>query len=196
MNLIIGLGNPGRGYANNRHNTGFACVNYFAKTQGIHFDKKQGQARIGTGEIAGKKVVLARPQTYMNLSGESVSRLVKKLNVSLSELLVIHDDLDIPLGRVRIRQGGGSGGHKGVESIIACLGSEDFIRLRIGIGRPTANENSFEPGETDIAGYVLSNFTDNQKQAITDLMPMISEAILCLVTDGLTVAMNRFNHGS
>ena len=118
MKLIVGLGNPGRGYANNRHNMGFMCLNYFARTQGIQFDKKQGKARIGTGEVAGNKVVLARPQTYMNQSGQSVSRLVKKFNISLDDLLVIHDDLDLPLGKIRIRQGGSSGGHKGIESII------------------------------------------------------------------------------
>ena len=119
MKLIVGLGNPGRGYANNRHNVGFVCLNHFAKTQGIRFDKKQGKARIGIGEVAGSKVVLARPQTYMNLSGQSVSRLIKKFNINLDDLLVIHDDLDLPLGKIRIRYGSSSGGHKGIDSIIS-----------------------------------------------------------------------------
>jgi len=189
MKLIIGLGNPGRAYANNRHNIGFACVNHFAKTQGIRFDKKQGQARIGMGEVAGSKVVVARPQTYMNLSGQSVSRLVKKFNINLNNLLVVHDDLDLPLGKIRIRQGGGSGGHKGVDSIVTWLGSQDFLRLRVGIGRPA------EISETDVVAYVLSDFTPGEKQIITRVIPGASEAILCLLTEGLMAAMNKYNFG-
>ena len=192
MNLIVGLGNPGRGYANNRHNVGFICLNHFARTQGIRFDKKQGQARIGVGEVAGSKVVVARPQTYMNLSGQSVSRLVKKFNINLDNLLVIHDDLDLPLGKVRIRQGGGSGGHKGVDSVITWLGSQDFLRLRVGIGRPTMPPGSAE-SEADTIAYVLSDFTPGEKQTIARVIPGVSEAILCLLTEGLMVAMNKYN---
>jgi len=193
MNLIVGLGNPGRGYANNRHNVGFMCLRHFARTQGIRFDKKQGQARIGVGEVAGSKVVVARPQTYMNLSGQSVSRLVKKFNINLNNLLVIHDDLDLPLGKIRIRQGGSSGGHKGVDSIIAWLGSQDFLRLRVGIGRPTITPGSAEISEADIIAYVLSDFTPGEKQTIAGVIPGVGEAILCLVTEGLMAAMNRYN---
>src|SRR3989304_1879706 len=112
------------------------CVNHFARTNHIWFDKKQGKARIGSGQVAGYEVVVARPQTYMNQSGEAVSRLVKKFNISLAALLVIHDDLDLPLGKLRIRPDGSSAGHKGVESIIRELGSHDFLRIRVGIGRP------------------------------------------------------------
>ena len=193
MKLIIGLGNPGRGYANNRHNVGFMCLNHFARTQGIRFDRKQGRARVGTGEVAGSEVVLARPQTYMNLSGESVSRLTKRFDIDLSDLVVIHDDLDLALGKIRIRQGGGSGGHKGVESIISCLGSQDFLRLRVGIGRPTVTEGSTEISDADVTSYVLSDFTPDQKQIITTVIPRVSEAIYCLLTQGLTVAMNKYN---
>jgi len=193
MKLIVGLGNPGRGYANNRHNVGFMCLRYFARTQGIRFDKKQGQARIGVGEIAGGKLVVARPQTYMNLSGQSVSRLVKKFNINLDNLLVIHDDLDLPLGKIRIRQGGGSGGHKGVDSIITWLGSQDFLRLRVGIGRPAIPPASAEISEADIIAYVLSDFTPGEKQTITRVIPGVSEAILCLITEGLMAAMNKYN---
>lgn len=191
MKLIVGLGNPGRGYAHNRHNVGFACLNHFARTQGIRFDKKQGQARIGIGEVAGSKVVIARPQTYMNSSGQSVSRLVAKFNINLNDLLVIHDDLDLPLGKIRIRQGGGSAGHKGIDSIITCLGSQDFPRLRVGIGRPTTP--FAEISEADIIAYVLSDFTPDERQTITQVIPKVSEAILCLLTEGLTVAMNKYN---
>ncbi len=189
MKLIVGLGNPGRAYANNRHNIGFMCLSYFARTQGIRFDKKQGQARVGSGEVADSKLVVARPQTYMNRSGESVSRLVKKFNINHDDLLVIHDDLDLPLGKIRIRRGGGSGGHKGVNSIISCLESRDFTRLRVGIGRPAT---SFI-GEADIIAYVLSDFPPDEKQLMAQVIPRVSEAILCLLTEGLTAAMNKYN---
>ncbi len=193
MKLIVGLGNPGRGYTNNRHNVGFVCLNHFARKQGIRFDKKQCKARIGTGEVAGSKVVIAKPQTYMNRSGQSVSLLVKKFNVSLDNLIVIHDDLDLPLGKIRIRQGGSAGGHKGVNSIITELGSQNFIRIRVGVGRPVKNEGSTEFSDDEIINYVLSDFTPDEKQAITQVIPRVNEAILCLLTEGLTAAMNRYN---
>jgi len=191
VKLIIGLGNPGRLYANNRHNVGFMCLNHFARTQGIRFDKKQGQARIGSGEVAGSQVLLAKPQTYMNLSGQSVSQLVKRFNINLSDLLVIHDDLDLPLGKIRIRQGGSSGGHKGIGSIITELGSQDFYRLRVGMGRPATF--FAEISEADIIAYVLSDFTSEEKEAITNVLPRVTEAILCLLTEGLATAMNKYN---
>ena len=193
MRLIVGLGNPGRARAHNRHNVGFMCIAHFARIQGIRFDKKQGKARIGLGEVAGSEVVVARPQTYMNRSGRSVSLLVKKFNVSPEDLIVIHDDLDLPLGKIRIRQGGGSGGHKGAGSIITELGSPDFIRIRVGIGRPVRNEGFTEFSEDEIVAYVLSDFIPDERQAITQVIPTVSEAILCLFAEGLTAAMNRYN---
>ncbi|MBA7575206.1 Peptidyl-tRNA hydrolase [subsurface metagenome] len=193
MKLIVGLGNPGRGYANNRHNVGFVCLNHFARMQSIRFDKKQGKARIGLGEVAGSEVVVAKPQAYMNRSGQSVSLLVKKFDVSPDDLLVIHDDLDLTLGKIRIRQGGSSGGHKGIESIISCLGSQNFIRIRVGIGRPIKNEGFTEFSEDEIINYVLSDFTPDEKQAITPVIPRVSEAILCLLTEGPVTTMNRYN---
>jgi len=192
MKLIVGLGNPGRGYAHNRHNIGFVCLNHFARKQGIRFDRKQGKARIGTGEVAGSKVLLARPQTYMNLSGQSVSRLMKKFNINLNDLLIIHDDLDLSLGKIRLRHGSSSGGHKGIDSIISSLGSQDFTRLRVGIGRP-ATEGLAPTSEADIVAYVLSNFTPEEKQIIVQVIPRASEAIYCLLTEGLVVAMNKYN---
>jgi len=193
MKLIVGLGNPGRGHANNRHNVGFACLNHFARTQSIRFDKKQCKARIGSGEVAGSKVVVAKPQTYMNRSGQSVRLLVDKFNISPDNLLVIHDDLDLPLGRIRIRQGGSSGGHKGVGSIITELGSQNFIRIRVGIGRPVKNEGFTEFSEDETIAYVLSDFTPDEKQAIIRVIPRVSEAILCLLAEGPVAAMNRYN---
>ena len=189
MKLIVGLGNPGRGYANNRHNIGFMCLNHFARTQSIRFDKKQSRARIGTGKVADSNIVVAKPQTYMNSSGESVSRLIQRLNIiDLNNLLVVHDDLDLPLGKIRIRQNGGSGGHKGIESISTHLKSQDFLRLRIGIGRPI-NETS----EADIINYVLNDFTSGEKQIIAHIIPQVSEAILYLLTEGSVAAMNKYN---
>ncbi len=186
MKLIVGLGNPGRGYANNRHNVGFTCLNHFARTQGIRFDKKQGKARIGTGEVAGNEVVIAKPQTYMNLSGQSVSLLIRKFNINLNNLLVIHDDLDLPLGKIRFHRGGGWTTHKGVGSIIAELGSGDYSLLRVGIGHPPLVE-------ADIIAYVLSDFTPEEKKLITKVITRVSEAILCLLTEGLISAMNKYN---
>jgi len=191
MKLIVGLGNPGQAYANNRHNLGFICLNYFARTQGIRFDKKQGQARTGSGEVAGSKVVLAKPQTYMNLSGQSVSRLVKKFKIDLDDLLVIHDDLDLPLGKIRLRRGGSAGGHKGINSIISELESQDFSRLKIGVGHPAVS--STEISEADIISYVLNDFTPEETAAVTQAVPRVSEVILCLLTEGLTAAMNKYN---
>ena len=193
MKLIVGLGNPGQGYANNRHNVGFFCLSHFAKTQGIRFDKKQGKARIGSGEIAGSEVVLARPQTYMNRSGRSVSLLAGKFGVSPDDLFVIHDDLDLPLGKIRIRRGGSSGGHKGVSSIINELDSQDFTRIRVGIGRPLTIEDNTEISEADTKSYVLSDFNPEERQTITRVIPVVSEAILCLLSEGLVAAMNRYN---
>ncbi len=192
MKLIVGLGNPGRDYANNRHNIGFICLNYFAKKQGIRFDKKQGRARTGAGKVAGDEVIVAKPQTYMNLSGQSVNLLVKKFNINLNDLIVIHDDLDLPLGKIRIRHGGSSGGHKGIDSIISSLGSRDFSRLRIGVGRPAATDNT-QISEADIIAYVLTDFTPEEKQTLIPVIPRVSEAVLCILTEGLTTAMNKYN---
>jgi PTH1 family peptidyl-tRNA hydrolase len=193
MKLIVGLGNPGFLYSRNRHNVGFMCVRHLARMQGIKFDKKQGQARTGIGNIGGKRVVLARPQTYMNASGESVSALVRKLNILPSDLTVIHDDLDLPPGKIRLRLGGGSGGHKGIESIIARLGSRDFYRVRVGVGRPDIAEDSTADKEEAVIAYVLSDFTREEKRIIDKIMPDVSQAIVCLLTEGLDAAMNKFN---
>ena len=192
MKLIVGLGNPGRGYAHNRHNIGFMCLGDFARKQGIRFDRKRGKARTGIGEVAGEGVILAKPQTFMNLSGESVSRLVSGFDIALDDLLVVHDDLDLSLGKIRLRRGGSSGGHKGVDSIISSLGSQDFPRLRVGIGRPASSENHSESGE-GIISYVLSDFTPVEKQIVTQVIPRVSEAMLYLLTEGLLPAMNRYN---
>lgn len=189
MKLIAGLGNPGTKYAKNRHNLGFWCVNYFAKQHGINLDKTQALARTGVGEIDGIKVVLARPKTYMNKSGESISRLMAKFQVELNDLLVIHDDLDLPMGKIRIRRDGGSAGHKGIDSITECLGSPVFYRLRVGIGRPD------DTSEKAVLAYVLRNFTPEEARVMAKTVAFASEAIICFVTSGPETAMNQYNRG-
>jgi PTH1 family peptidyl-tRNA hydrolase len=193
MKLIVGLGNPGRFYANNRHNIGFICLNYFARQQGIHFDRKQCMARTGTGIVDDTQVVLAKPQTYMNLSGQAVSRLVKKFNISPDNLIVVHDDLDLPLGKVRTRLGGSSAGHKGIESIITELGRQDFVRIRVGISRPEPNEDASEISEADIIRYVLGDFAPDEKQTVNLVIAKVSDAIFCLLNEGLKAVMNKYN---
>ena len=193
MKLIIGLGNPGLGYTHNRHNIGFMCVSRFARENKIHFDKKQGLARTGRGEIAGEPVVLARPQTYMNNSGASVSRLMKRYKTGLDELVVIHDDLDLPTGKIRIRRGRGSGGHRGIESIIAHLGNGDFCRIRVGIGRPDIAEDSAIDREPAVIDYVLSDFSRQEKKIIDGAILEVSRALHCLLTEGIGAAMNKYN---
>ncbi|MFC1903574.1 aminoacyl-tRNA hydrolase [Chloroflexota bacterium] len=193
MKLIVGLGNPGRNYSHNRHNIGFMCVNHFARTRGIHFDKKQGQARIGTGETDGNKLIVARPQSGMNLSGQAVSRLVNRFKINPEDLIVIHDDLDLATGKIRIRQGSSSGGHKGIDSIIAHLESPDFIRIRVGIGRPPTTEVSSKDKEAEVIDHVLSDFSPEEEKIINRVIPKVSEAIICLLEEGLTATMNKYN---
>jgi len=191
MKLIVGLGNPGKTYAHNRHNVGFQCLNHFARLHHIRFDRRQCQARVGIGRVSGEKLVLARPGTFMNLSGQSVTGLVHKHNIPLSDLLVIYDDLDLPLGKIRLRQSGSSGGHKGMNSIISALGSEDFPRIRVGIGRPETGEQSIN--EDAIVNYVLSNFSSQEEAIIRPVVARVSEAIDCFLTQGIEAAMSKFN---
>ena len=193
MKLIVGLGNPGLFYANNRHNIGFTCVRHIGKEHKIKFSKKQGQARTGSGQIDGQKVTLARPQTYMNNSGEAVGPLLRRLKTTPADLIVIHDDLDLPTGKIRLRFGGGSGGHKGIESIVAHIGSRDFYRIRVGIGRPPDTESASPDKETAVIAHVLSGFTRDEKKIIRKVIPDVGLAVTCLLTEGLETAMNRFN---
>jgi len=193
MKLIIGLGNPGKIHSRNRHNIGFMCLNRFARMHGIKFDRKLSLARTGRGEVAGTEAILVRPQTYMNSSGQSVRRLVNRYNIKLNDLLVIHDDLDLPLGKIRIRRGGGSGGHKGIDSIIDELESPDFLRLKVGIGRPIIIGGPTEINESEIVDYVLSDLSPNEEEPVAKAITLASEAILCLFADGLTVTMNKYN---
>ena len=193
VKLIVGLGNPGRAYADSRHNVGFQCLNIFARKQGITWARRQAKARVGTGEVAGEQVILAKPRTFMNLSGEAVAPLVRYYKIALSDLLVIYDDLDFPLGKVRIRERGGSGGHNGIKSIIEHLGSEDFPRIRVGIGPIQTDDSLGSPQKTRTPQYVLGHFTAEEKAIVAEACLRVAEAIYCILAEGISAAMNRYN---
>jgi PTH1 family peptidyl-tRNA hydrolase len=189
MKLIVGLGNPGKEYSANRHNIGFLCVNQLARQHHISLDKKQGKARVGAGEISDTPVVLAKPQTYMNASGIAVMHLLGKYKLTSEDLIVIHDDLDLPLGKIRIRWGSSAGGHNGIKSIIGSLGTQDFTRIRIGISRPQIGDVA----EETIVDYVLGDFEGEDRELVDETIKKVGEAVLCLLTADLTTAMNKFN---
>lgn len=189
VKLIVGLGNPGDKRARTRHNVGFMCIDHLAASNGIRINKSQGQARIGSGEIAGKQVILAQPQTFVNRSGLAVSQLVRKYQVPRDRLIVIHDDLDLPSGKIRIRHGGSSAGHRGVMSIADSLGGSDFTRIRVGIGRPEATEDK----DAEIVDYVLGDLTPEEEKTFEEEIPRVSDAVHSLLTDGVDVTMKRFN---
>lgn len=183
--IIVGLGNPGREYDNTRHNIGFRCVDALAAAHGLTFAKKQSRALIADGLIADHKVLLAKPQTFMNLSGESVSSLLAFYKVPLKNLLVISDDMDIPLGTIRIKPGGSAGGQNGLRSIITYLGTQNFARMRLGIGRP--------PGRMEGADYVLQDFAKGDAILIDETVARAVKAVETWLRSGLDLAMTRHN---
>ena len=182
--LIVGLGNPGRKYAHNRHNVGFQCLERLAQAHGLSFTQRRAKAALALGKIADVGVVLARPLTYMNLSGQAVRPLVSFYKLSLEDILVIQDDLDLPLGTTRLRPEGGSGGHKGMRSIIEALGSQAFPRLRVGIGRPPGN---------DAVSYVLSDFTADEQITLESVYERAVAAVELFLREGIEAAMNAYN---
>jgi PTH1 family peptidyl-tRNA hydrolase len=183
--LIVGLGNPGREYRDNRHNVGFMLIDRLSVRLNARLTRMQAKALVGTATYEGNKLILAKPQTYMNLSGQSIQGLARFYKVPLENMIVAHDDLDLPFGAIRIRPGGGPGGQKGVASTIERLGTKDFRRLRIGIGRP--------PGRMDPADYVLQNFAQADLTLLSEVLERAAEATLTFVTQGLNAAMNKFN---
>jgi PTH1 family peptidyl-tRNA hydrolase len=183
--LIVGLGNPGREYMNSRHNLGFMLIDRLSVRLNGRLTRMQAKALVGTVSHEGNKLILAKPQTYMNLSGQSIQSLARFYKVALENMLVAHDDLDLPFGTIRIRPGGGPGGQKGVASTIDRLGTKDFPRLRIGIGRP--------PGRMDPTDYVLQNFTQSDVILLSEILDRAAQAALTFVTEGLDAAMNKFN---
>ncbi|CUS05103.2 Peptidyl-tRNA hydrolase [Candidatus Promineifilum breve] len=182
--LIVGLGNPGRGYAFNRHNIGFMAVDRLAARHGIDLKRVQSKAIVGNGRVADRAVILAKPQTFMNLSGGAVGSLAGYYRVPLSNLLVVYDELDIPFGVLRLREKGGAGGHNGMRSIIAQMGN-DFARLRLGIGRP--------PGRMDPAAYVLQDFGRDELPVVSDMLDTAVAAIETFVREGIALTMSRYN---
>lgn len=195
MKLIVGLGNPGKRYVNNRHNVGFRCINYFARKHGIRLSYRRSRSRLGIGTVEGTKVILAKPGTYMNASGEAVAALMRHYKLSPEDLLVIYDDLDLPLGKIRIRERGSSGGHKGMRSIISCLGRQEFPRIRIGISAQESETENFSD-TNDTIHYVLGDFTGEEKAIIRKTCSAVAEAIHCIITRDIATAMNKFNRSS
>lgn len=185
MKWLVGLGNPGAKYELTRHNVGFMLADNLALAHGLSWKEKRFQAEIARGQISGQEALLARPLTFMNLTGRAVAKLAAHFNLPVSDLIVIHDDIDLPLGKIRIRKGGGDAGHQGVRSIIEYLGDPEFLRLRLGVGRPP-------PGQ-DPADYVLSLFTDDEMDELNRMVALAQEAVVCLLEEGETKAMNWYN---
>ncbi len=183
--VIIGLGNPGETYRATRHNVGFAAVERLATRHGIDLQTRRFDARTGRGRIAGHPVWLLEPLTFMNLSGEAVGPAVESQQVPLERVMVLHDDMDLELGRVQVRRGGGDGGHRGVRSIIEHLDDADFARIRLGVGRP--------PQDDEARDHVLSGFSEAEEEQVEALIERGADAVEAWLADGLVVAMNRFN---
>ncbi|MCU0486374.1 MAG: aminoacyl-tRNA hydrolase [Anaerolineales bacterium] len=183
--LIVGLGNPGKEYAASRHNVGFMLLSRLAERLGETFSRVESRALLTKAVYQGRRLILAKPQTYMNASGNSVRSLLRFYKVPVQNLLVAFDDVDLPFETIRIRAEGGSGGQKGMQSIIDQLGSEAFPRLRIGIGRP--------PGRMEAADYVLQDFSKAERELLAITLDRAADAVLSFVTDGLDKAMNLYN---
>ena len=183
--LIVGLGNPGLAYRHNRHNVGFMVADALADKLEIPLKRVKFKAQIGNGKLGDIPVIIAKPLTFMNNSGEAVAPLVRYFKVPLERLLVIHDDMDLPLGTLRMRPSGGSAGHNGMLSIFDKLGTNAIPRLRVGIGRP--------PGRMDPADYVLQDFSRSEEELLNMVITQACEAALAFITTGLEKAMNTYN---
>jgi len=183
--LLIGLGNPGREYKDTRHNFGFMLIDRIAVRLNARGLKVQSKAIVMNTTYEERKLILAKPQTFMNLSGQSVQGLVHFYKVPLTNVMILSDDLDIPFGTIRIRASGGPGGQRGVSSFLEKLGTKEVQRLRLGIGRP--------PGRMDPAAYVLQNFSRDELKSISEILDHAAEAVFAFVTDGLNKSMNEFN---
>ena len=181
--IVVGLGNPGPKYANTRHNAGYLCIDELASRHGVALNDKRNAALLGEGRVGGRRVALVKPRTFMNLSGEAVRYALDRYRVRADAALVVLDDLDLPLGKIRLRERGGSGGHNGLNSINAALGTSDYARLRVGIGRPD--------GET--VGYVLGAFTPEERTAARDAIGRAAHAAEAWIAHGVGYAMDHFN---
>lgn len=185
MKLIVGLGNPGPRYETTRHNVGFMAADLIADKLGIDFKSSKHQALIAEGSLNGEKILLCKPQTYMNLSGQAVRSVVQWYKLGAEDILVIYDDMDLAVGRLRIRASGSAGGQKGMANIIQLLGTEQLKRIRLGIGRP--------PLGSQAADFVLSPFSEAEWEVLRELLPKAAEAALAVFADGVEAAMNKYN---
>ena len=185
MKLVVGLGNPGRRYARTRHNLGFLLLDRIAEARGIRIGDDRCESLVGRGEWERESLVLAKPQTYMNNSGVAAAALLRRFRVRGADLVVAYDDLDLPFGRLRIRCGGSAGGHRGLASILQHVADRDFVRLRMGIGRP--------PAGVDPVEYVLSRFSAEEQQSLEDILSRAEEALEAIVLKGPVRAMEDFN---
>ena len=185
MYIIAGLGNPTKEYDNTRHNAGFSVIDALADRYNITVTERKHKALCGKGMIEGQKVILAKPQTFMNLSGESIRSLLDFYKISEEELIVIYDDISLAPGQLRVRPKGSAGGHNGIKNIIAHLGSQEFARIRVGVGE--------KPKEMDLAAYVLSRFSKGEQEIMQDAYKTAAMAAVAIMNDGIDSAMNRFN---
>ena len=183
--IIVGLGNPGAQYARTRHNVGFWCVDRLARKHSVALSRKSRAALTGEGFIGGERVALAKPRSYVNSSGESITSLLARYSASPGALVVLYDDMDLPVGKLRLRPGGGAGGHQGIKSIIGAVHTQDFARVRIGIGRPSGN--------TGAVKHVLGNLSAEERTLVEEAVDRAADAVVCILTEGLEVAMGRFN---
>ena len=184
MKIIVGLGNPGIRYKWSRHNIGFLVVNRLAEIHHIPVGTRHFKSLFGKGSVDSQRVVLANPMTYMNRSGEAVVKIVHFFQAGMEDLIVIHDDLDLPFGKLRIKLRGGDGGHQGIRSIIESIGGNNFLRLKIGIGRP--------PKEIDPAEYVLTSFSDREKSSLDEILTRAAECLAVMLLEGVGIAMNQY----
>jgi PTH1 family peptidyl-tRNA hydrolase len=183
--LVVGLGNPGPGYAGNRHNVGQMVVSELASRMSATFKSGRGNALVAEGRSGGSRFVLAKPLSFMNLSGGPTSSLLKYFKLDASRLIVVHDELDIPFDDVRLKLGGGNGGHNGIRDITSALGTPDFIRVRVGIGRP--------PGRQDAASFVLKDFSGTERSTLPNLISEAADAVELIASAGLTAAQLKFH---
>jgi len=186
--LIIGLGNPGGEYATTRHNVGWMCLAELERRGRFTRERREGQARVSEGSIEGYDIVLARPQTFMNLSGKAALPLLRRFGVPVEDLIVVHDDIDLAFGRLRLKRGGGSGGNNGVRSLVASLQSPEFMRVRVGVGRP--------PEGVDAIDHVLRTFPPDQRERLPAILTRAADAAMSLIRAGLEPSMTEFNRAS
>lgn len=183
--LVVGLGNPGLEYENTRHNAGFMVVDLLGENLRANHWKDEAGAKVAVVRLGGEELALAKPQAFMNLSGKSVAKLVRRCEVPVSEMVVVHDDIDLPEGDVRVKRGGGHGGHNGLRSLIEQLGNGDFVRVRVGVGRP--------PGRQDPADFVLEPMGSEAEEAMGSAVPAAAQAVMHVLERGPESAMGEYN---